>query len=98
MSEGNTAAEAVKTTESRVREAVDAAGGKSRLLEVFGKSEITLTKPFTWCGTTWEKVTLDFTSLTGRDMEAIDQQIGQSRLRGLVPASAPSKIIRTRSS
>lgn len=79
-------ADAVEKVAEETQKEVNKAGGRNHLLDVFGKTELTLSKPFAWCGTTWEKVTLDFSSLTGRDMEAIDEQIGQSRLRGLVPA------------
>lgn len=67
-------------------EATEKAGGRERMIERFGSAEVKLTKPFEWCGTTYTELHLDFGALTGRDMEAIDEEIGVMGLRGMVPA------------
>lgn len=72
-------AEAVKTETEKL-------GGRAKLVAQATVADIILSKPFTWCGQTYEEVHLDFESLTGRDMEAIDDEIGTRGLRGLVPA------------
>lgn len=79
-------ADAVENIAAKTKKEVGKLGGRARLREVFGKTEITLSKPFTWCGETYETVTLDFSSLTGRDMEAVDEQIGMNRMQGRIPA------------
>ena len=69
-----------------LEEATEQAGGRERMIERFGSAEVRLTKPFEWCGTTYTELHLDFGALTGRDMEAIDEEIGVMGLRGMVPA------------
>lgn len=70
----------------QLEEAVEEAGGRERLIQRFGTVEIKLSKPFEWCGKTYEEINMNFEGLTGRDMEAIDDEIGVMGLRGLVPA------------
>ena len=70
----------------QLEEAVEKAGGRERLIQRFGIVEVTLSKPFEWCGKTYEEINMNFEGLTGRDMEAIDDEIGVMGLRGLVPA------------
>lgn len=70
----------------QLEEAVEEAGGRERLIQRFGTVEVKLSKPFEWCGTTYEEINMNFEGLTGRDMEAIDDEIGVMGLRGLVPA------------
>ena len=70
----------------QLEEAVEEAGGKERLIRRFGTVEVKLSKSFEWCGKTYEEINMNFEGLTGRDMEAIDDEIGVMGLRGLVPA------------
>lgn len=64
-----------------VREATEEAGGRKALADKFGVVDIELSAPFEWCGVTYEQVHLDFSSLTGRDMEAIDDEMGAAGIR-----------------
>ena len=52
------------------------AGGRKAIISAFDKAEIEFVKPLTWCGKTYEKASLDFSKLTGVDMEAIDEELG----------------------
>lgn len=70
----------------RLDEAVELAGGRRKLIETFGETVVKLSKPVQWEGSAIEEVHLDFLSLTGLDMEIIDDQIGALGLRGLLPA------------
>lgn len=70
----------------KVKKAVKKLGGRAALAEKFGKTTIVFSKPLTWCEETYTKAELDFEALTGRDMEAIDMEIGAVNMRGLVPA------------
>lgn len=38
-------------------------------------TEITLSKPFEFCGETYEKIEMDFDKLTGADIEAIEEEL-----------------------
>ena len=67
-------------------EATEAAGGRESLVKRFGTVHIPLSAPFEWCGKRYEEIDLSFETLTGRDMEAVDDEIGAYGLRGLVPA------------
>lgn len=62
------------------------AGGRAGIIRRFSKTELQLSKPFVWCGKTWEKVDLDFEALTGVDMEAIDDELNAMGIRGGPPA------------
>lgn len=70
----------------KLEEAVKEAGGRERLIHRFGTAVVKLGRPFEWCGKTYEEISMDFEGLKGRDMEAIDDEIGAMGLRGLVPA------------
>lgn len=70
----------------KVQQATEELGGRAALAEKFGKTTIQFSKPFEWCGKTYAEAVLDFEGLTGRDMEAIDDEIGVNGMRGLVPA------------
>lgn len=52
------------------------AGGRKAIISAFDKAEIEFVKPLTWCGKIYEKASLDFSKLTGVDMEAIDEELG----------------------
>jgi hypothetical protein len=84
--EKTVAAEDVAEKDEQVKDLTEKLGGRAALAEKFGKATIELSKPFSWCGQTYEKVEMDFEGLTGRDMEAIDDEIGMNGLRGVVPA------------
>lgn len=66
--------------------AVEEAGGRERLIHRFGAVDVKLSKPFEWCGKTYEEISMDFEGLKGKDMEVIDDEIGVMGLRGMVPA------------
>lgn len=44
-------------------------------IQRFGLNTIKLSKPFEWDGKTYEELTMDFLSMTGRDMEAVDDEL-----------------------
>lgn len=67
-------------------EAIEEAGGRSALVKRFGTADVELSAPFEWCGKVYTQISMNFEELTGRDMEAIDDEIGVMGLRGLVPA------------
>lgn len=70
----------------QLEEETERAGGRKKLAEVFGVQDIKLTKPVEWCGEIYAELHLNFEGLKGRDMEAIDDEIGILNLRGLTPA------------
>lgn len=70
----------------QLEDAVEKAGGREKLIRRFGTVTVTLSKPFEWCGKTYEEINMNFEGLRGRDMEAIDDEIGVMGLRGMVPA------------
>ena len=59
-------------TEAETRKA----GGRKAIISAFDTAEIEFVKPLTWCGKTYEKANLNFSKLTGVDMEAIDEELG----------------------
>lgn len=59
-----------------IADAVEAAGGREKMAERFGVRDIRLSKPFEWCGKTYETIHMDFAALTGVDLEAIDEELG----------------------
>lgn len=44
-------------------------------IQRFGVNTVKLSKPFEWEGKKYEELTMDFLGLTGRDMEAIDDEL-----------------------
>ena len=76
------------TIAEQADEAVEEAGGRAKLVKQFGTARITLSSPFEWCGKTYEEIDLDFERLTGRDMEAIDDELGAAGLHGASPAGS----------
>lgn len=56
-------------------------GGRKSLLTHFSVVEIEFTAPFTYAGKTYDGAHMDFSRLTGRDIEAIDDELG-----GALPA------------
>lgn len=70
----------------QLEEATRKAGGRESLIRRFGTVDVKLSRPFEWCGKTYEELHMDFEGLTGRDMEAIDDEIGVMGLRGMMPA------------
>ena len=69
-----------------LEEATEKAGGRESLIKRFGTADLRLSKPVEWRGKTYTDLHLDFEGLTGLDMEAIDDEIGNIGLRGMVPA------------
>ena len=69
-----------------LEEATEQAGGRGTLVKRFGAAEVELSAPFEWCGKVYTQISMNFEGLTGRDMEAIDDEIGVMGLRGLMPA------------
>lgn len=49
-----------------------------------------LKKPFEYCGKTYEKLTFDFDSLTGKDMIAVEREINLTNEFFLVPENSPN--------
>ena len=76
----------VEELADKLDEAVEEAGGRSSLVKRFGTVDVHLSRPFEWCGKTYEEIHLNFEELTGRDLEVIDDEIGVMNLRGLIPA------------
>ena len=88
MAEEKTGAAAVETVEElaqqppeKLAERVEEesrkeGGGRRDLLNHFSVVDVEFTKPLEWCGKTYERAHLDFSRLTGRDMEAIDDEMG----------------------
>lgn len=72
--------------EERLEEETEKVGGRESLIRRFGHETVRLSSPFQWCGKTYEELDMDFEGLTGRDMEAIDDEIGAMGLRGTLPA------------
>ncbi len=70
----------------KVEDAVESLGGRARLAEKFGAAVVKLSKPVEYEGKKLEEIRLDFSGLTGLDMEIIDDQIGVMGLRGMLPA------------
>lgn len=70
----------------KLDEAVQEAGGRSALIERFGMATVKLKSPIEFEGVKYEEISMDFLSLTGLDMELIDDQIGTIGMRGTVPA------------
>lgn len=70
----------------RLEEAVGQAGGRNSMVKRFGSAHVELSAPFQWCGKAYTEIDMDFEGLTGRDMEAIDDEIGVMGMRGIVPA------------
>jgi len=66
--------------------AVKKAGGREAMAERLGDVTIKLKKPLVYGKDTITEIHMDFLSLTGLDMEIIDDQIGALGLRGLLPA------------
>ena len=71
-----------------VKNAVKNAGGRKALAAKFGVADIELSKPFEWCGVVYEKVHLDFASLTGKDMEAIEDELEATGTRAIFSADS----------
>ena len=69
-----------------LQKAIENVGGRKALAARFGVADIELSKPFEWCGVVYEKVHLDFASLTGRDMEAIEDELEARGIRTRYPA------------
>ena len=70
----------------KYEKAVEKAGGREAMAQRLGDVTIKLKKPVTYGKDTITEIHLDFLSLTGLDMEIIDDQIGALGLRGLLPA------------
>ena len=64
---------AVNTTAEK--NAQDNAEELEQILESVGKVVVDLRRPFEFCGETYEKLEMDFDGLTGRDIEAIDEEL-----------------------
>ena len=79
--------------EERLEEETEKAGGRESLIRRFAHETVKLSRPFQWCGKTYEELDMDFEGLTGRDMEAIDDEIGAMGLRG---SRRPSGLRKTR--
>lgn len=62
-------------------ESAKSGGDRPTLLDRFSVREVVFSKPFTWCGKTYDRASLDFSKLTGRDIEAVEEELG-----GDVPA------------
>lgn len=60
-------------------------GGRLSLLETFGVKDVEFTKPLKWSEKTWDRAHMDFTKLTGVDMEAIDDELSALN-KGLLPS------------
>ena len=60
----------------RVREESEKVGGRVSMIARFGTADIVFTKPLEWCGKTYTEAHLDFNALTGKDIEAIDDELG----------------------
>lgn len=69
-----------------LEEATEKLGGRESLIKRFSAADIQLSRPFEWCGKTYTELHLNFEQLTGLDMEAIDEEIGNMGMRGMVPA------------
>lgn len=54
--------------------------------ELFKRASVTLSKPFEWCGETYEQINMDFDGLTGSDMEAIDDELRAMNIQVPFPA------------
>ena len=69
----------------QLRQETEKTGGRLSLLETFGVKDVEFTKPLKWSEKTWERAHMDFTQLTGVDMEAIDDELSALN-KGLLPA------------
>lgn len=72
--------------EERLEEETEKLGGRESIIRRFSHETVKLSKPFEWCGKTYEEIDMDFEGLTGQTMEAIDDEIGAMGLRGTIPA------------
>ena len=70
----------------KLEEAMQEAGGRDALIDRFGVATVKLKRPIEFEGTKYTELCMDFLSLTGLDMEMIDDQIGTMGMRGTVPA------------
>ncbi|MBE6901398.1 MAG: phage tail assembly protein [Ruminococcaceae bacterium] len=53
-----------------------------------------LKKPFTWEGTTYEELTFDFDSLTGKDMELVELEMSREHFIAYAPDSSSTYMFR----
>ena len=67
----------------RLEEETEKAGGRLSLVETFGVKDVKFTKPLTWSEKTWTEAHMDFTKLTGVDMEAIDDEMSALNMGAL---------------
>lgn len=82
--------EEVSETADRRDKEIERLGGRARLVEKFGKQTVDFTKPFEWCGKTYDRMDMNFEQLTGADMEAIDDEL--SAMGRQVPTPRVSRI------
>lgn len=82
--QGGTVEEAVEELAKKPPEELAAAvqeeskkegGRRADLLAVYGVVDVEFTKPLIWSEKTWDRAHMDFTKLTGTDIEAIDDEI-----------------------
>ena len=71
--------EAVEEVKTDREKEIERLGGRANLIKTFGSVEIKLVKPFTFCGKTYDALTMDFEGLTGKDMEDIDDELSIMR-------------------
>lgn len=66
--------------------AVEKVGGREAVIQRLGDVTVKLSKPVMLKGKEVTELHMDFLSMTGLDMELIDDKIGATELRGLLPA------------
>lgn len=73
-----------------VNKAEDAAKDIKReeLLQKFSHAHHKLSKPFTYCGETYEELDMDFESLTGRMIESIDDELAAMNININTPSAS----------
>ncbi len=50
-------------------------GGRKKLVKRFGQQDYELMEPFEWCGVTYTALHMDFASMTGEDIEALEDEL-----------------------
>ena len=81
------AEELEKMTAAMKREE-EKAGGRAKLIQLYGKQHYELSAPFTWEDRTYRELDFDFMSLTGADMEAIDDELTMMRVNVSIPSQS----------
>lgn len=78
----------IEKLDKAMKEETERVGGKAKLVQLYGKQHYKMTAPFKWEDTTYDELDFDFLSLTGADMEAIDDELMMLRVNVAVPSQS----------